>query len=695
MITRKTEALRIITVVLLAGLAAGPAGDAAEYVVDQAHPEASDKNPGTAMRPLTTIRAADGLVAPGDTVIVRRGIYRETAAIRKHGEAGKPITVKAADGERVVLTAADRITGWRPCSRDDVGDHPHRDKLFVAEVDWLNERLVSAGRFRIYEAGRRMQVARTPDAGWWGITKGLSLSEFTDEAHLAQANADAWDGWTVAILEQAGGGVIHIPVKAFDPATHKITMARDYSRYRKIINEKRDRYYMENHLSALDGPGQFVYRKQGKVVRLVVWPSTLGEDGQPTIEAPRRSHAFYIRGGAHLAIDGLEICYSTGHGVGMSGSGPPVAVTVQNCYIHDNLSYGIEMRKPVRCTIRRNIIRENGMGVVIGGAQDCVVEENDIGWNHGDGVVAPGGTRGLVIQRNYIHNHWLWGHPDNIQFWNDVQGTVIRDNVLLNAGQTMMSAGMEDTKLINNVWLGSRAVSMICGGDSWDIRSNTICATGPMPTGYGGKGFTLRNNIIAPLHGIPLYGMRDPASFDGDYNILWAGPDYRGALVVKGRWKDSAASLEQIREKFGQERHGLVAAPEFRRAAKAFTVTDYRRTAECTASKFFLAGRAASMFAVGDHVEVSFDGVVRKVVETGPDFVVLDQPFDAPPITGMSLANWGDQSDFRWDLRPAEGSPAIRAGEGGCNIGCNLDIQAYIRGDFDGDGKRDLPEMPE
>jgi hypothetical protein len=47
------------------------------------------------------------------------------------------------------------------------------------------------------------------------------------------------------------------------------------------------------------------------------------------------------------------------------------------------------------------------------------------------------------------------------------------------------------------------------------------------------------------------------------------------------------------------------------------------------------------------------------------------------------------------DLRPREGSPALKAGQDGRQVGCTLDIPAFQRGDFDADGRRDLPALPD
>ncbi len=676
--------MKRLTVVMIVLMTFSAWSSADTYYVDVRNDGASDKNPGTKERPFKTVARAVKTVKPGDTIILREGIYRESLYPRKSGLPGKPITLKAAEGQRAILSGSDVITGWRKCTKDDVSGNKNYDRIFLADLDWTPKRL--------YEGLRKMTVARTPDEGWWGITEGLSLSEFTDTVHLRQADPGAWDGWTVAIIEQAGGSIQHIPVKSFDPAAHKITLMRNYSRYRKKINPKRDRYYMENHISTLDGPGQYVIRRtEGGGCRIYAWPSRL-KDGKPLIEAPKRGNVIEATGMSHWVLDGLEIAFGRGQGIGMGRSGKNADLVIQNCYIHRNASYGIGLRGPERVTIRRNIVRQNGLGVNISGARDCLVEENDIGENLVDALVAPGGTRRLKISRNFIHDQFRMGHPDGIQFWSDVKDVTIESNLIFNCGQGMMSQGMDGIKIVNNVWCGSRAVLLICGGDNFEIRNNTIVASGLQPTSLIGNNYTVIGNIIAPLRGLPLYSIRDLDTFRGDHNLLWAGKDYTGALVVLGRWRKTARSLAEIREKFGQEASGIVADPKFVSAPKLFGGMDYRRTADCTRTKFYLSSTAG--FAVGDHVEVAFDGIARKIVETGKGYIVVDKPLKKPPLVGLSVANWGEKEKIVWDLRLAKDSPARGSGLGGRDIGSAIDVRAYRRGDFNGDGKRDLREIP-
>jgi len=96
---------------VLAALASGAA--AREYVVDARHPQAADENPGAPDRPLKTVGKAAQLAKPGDTVLVRPGVYREAVRLRQSGTAEAPITFAADPPGRAIITGADVVTGWQ------------------------------------------------------------------------------------------------------------------------------------------------------------------------------------------------------------------------------------------------------------------------------------------------------------------------------------------------------------------------------------------------------------------------------------------------------------------------------------------------------------------------------------------------------------------------------------------------------
>lgn len=79
------------------------------YYVDPRHPAAADEPawgyPGV---PLATLTKACAIAQSGETIVLRGGVYRELLAPKNDG-----VTVLAMEGERVTISGADLIAGWR------------------------------------------------------------------------------------------------------------------------------------------------------------------------------------------------------------------------------------------------------------------------------------------------------------------------------------------------------------------------------------------------------------------------------------------------------------------------------------------------------------------------------------------------------------------------------------------------------
>jgi parallel beta-helix repeat protein len=74
-------------------------------------PQGDDTHSGTWKDPLKTISAAAAKAQPGDTVLVREGVYRERVAPPRGGREGAPIVYRAEPGKRVVVKGS---SIWRP-----------------------------------------------------------------------------------------------------------------------------------------------------------------------------------------------------------------------------------------------------------------------------------------------------------------------------------------------------------------------------------------------------------------------------------------------------------------------------------------------------------------------------------------------------------------------------------------------------
>jgi hypothetical protein len=78
------------------------------YFVDPRHPAATDEPgwgyPGV---PLASLAKACALAKPGETIVLRGGVYREVLRPQSDG-----ITIRAMTGEKVTISGADLITAW-------------------------------------------------------------------------------------------------------------------------------------------------------------------------------------------------------------------------------------------------------------------------------------------------------------------------------------------------------------------------------------------------------------------------------------------------------------------------------------------------------------------------------------------------------------------------------------------------------
>lgn len=100
----------ILTAILLAPL---PGLRAATYFVA---PSGADSNPGTEAQPFRTIQKAADVVAAGDTVRVRAGVYAESVTIKISGTAEKPIVFegeRGADGKWLsIVDRSKAVRSW-------------------------------------------------------------------------------------------------------------------------------------------------------------------------------------------------------------------------------------------------------------------------------------------------------------------------------------------------------------------------------------------------------------------------------------------------------------------------------------------------------------------------------------------------------------------------------------------------------
>lgn len=622
---------------------------------------------GTKTLPFRTIARALKNVKAGDTVIVHEGVYRESIRI-PGGQPDKPVILKAASGERVVLSGAVPVTGWKK----------HHDNVYVAELDFQPKRLL---------VGYGSQpIARKPNEGWWTIQDANDVT-IHDSLNLTGLDNELVGG-QAHIWTKHGNTFYTVPVASLDRSNGVLTVERK-NQWMKIA--ARDRYYFQNHPSLIDLPGEWAVEKHEDMWRVYFQPVNL--EDLKAVEAPyEERHVLYIDRAKHIRISGFEVAASALNGIEVYRSED---ITIENCIVHNNARTGFLLRDIQQIILRRSISLYNGYGVMLIGVHKGTVEECEIAWSGVDGLIISWKSDDVVISRNYIHHHLLWGHPDNVQLYRDVKNTRLIDNLLFASGQSIMMQETSDGLLKGNMIIGCTANSVIFGHQNarnYRIHNNTIAFNGLSCLGLTSHDYDIRENVFMTGHRMPAYSVRGVQGYTGHRNLFFNASGLTEKTVVASD-KGWHRTFAQYKKATGYDRDSVYGDPRFRHAPVSFAALDGKRLDDCTRDRLYLR-KGVGVIRVGHIVEVNFDGVPRKVVGLSREAITISPPLDAKPITHGLVCHWGRNSDLSFDLRLTANSPGATLSATGGPVGSTIDFAAYQRGDFNGDGRRDLPNLP-
>ena len=643
---------------------------------------------GSRAAPYPTIAAAAAVAEPGDDIMVHQGIYRERVVIPA-GQPSRPITVRCARGEHAVLTACDPITGWQKAGGG----------VWAATIDWKPQRLF---------VGRREQpAAREPNEGWWRAASAAN-PVITDPRHVPGIAGGGSLGQAY-VWFQRGNLFGSFAIRAIERSASQLVLD-GFNRYQVLSDG--DKYYLVNRRAYIDRPGEWAVepvredtsRADGPTAdpgtapsgsaasryRVFFLPHSPDELGR--VEAPRRDRSLITVRGGHVRIAGLEIMGSRHMGIEVRDAED---VEIRDTIVHHCASTGISLRATSASTVAHNIAWRNGNGISVSYSRRVTIEENDVGYNRVDGILVTWQSDQITVQRNYVHHHLLWGHPDNMQVYRGVTGARFLDNVLLAAGQSVMMEQTRDGEFAGNMVVGSGAYMLIFGHGNaghYRIHNNTFALAGYGCMNLTWEAYDVRENVFMSGHESALYGTRGIDGYTADRNVFFNTSRSSRPMILAtddGWLRD----FDAVRASTGQDAHSIYADPRFRNAPVAFRVLDSRRLDECSRDRWYLRG-GTSGWRVGDLVEVNFDGVRRRIVAVQAQTITVEPGLAEAPLKGWLVANWGDQDDFQLDLRLAADSPGARLSATGGPVGSTLDVQAYRAGDFDADGRRDLPTLP-
>ncbi len=298
----------------------------------------SDNNSGISkMAPLLTISKVNKLVlAPGDAVLFdSQSSWNETLTIPSSGTSSNPITFGAygPTNSKPKIYGSEIITGWTP----------HTGSIWKATV--------AANITQLFVNGVRQKLARLTNTGYSNIASVASQTVFT--ANVSGA------------IDYAGASVMLRPENYFSEMRtvqssvgSTITLASAVSGGATIaVNE--GALFM-NKLEFLNSAGEWYYDTVAKIVYL--W--TPNGDSPANYEVRGSNTNTGVIGTAKnfVTIQDLEILQQKSIGISVSNNSNDI--TIQNCTIDGQESYGIYSLSGTHWLVNRNTItNQNGYGI--------------------------------------------------------------------------------------------------------------------------------------------------------------------------------------------------------------------------------------------------------------------------------------------------------------------------------------------
>jgi hypothetical protein len=589
----------------------------------------------------------------GDKIILKEGIYREQVSVPSG------ITIAGAPGERAVISGAEKPAHWEKFS----------DHVYVATIDWQPSNLLVDSC--------EQKVARQPNESWWVIPH-YKAGVASDPEHL-KTFKDNLTGADIALW--LGSPLNYFPVdqiKSFDPNAGTITLAQANNSTKGQLSKRlkdNDHYYLRNHHSLIDIPGEWAVEKDGSKFKLYFYPVNPGD--LEIAEAPKITGAVVgINGAKNVRLENIEVRNGIEYGILLEKSDH---VVIDHCVIHHNDKAGVHMEGGnSNVEVTKSLIWLNWMGIGFGtGTKNGLLENCDVGYNKTDGVHVSAASD-ITLKQNYIHHHVLIAHPDNIQLHRGVKNVNFIENLCMCSAQSIMMEDTSDGEVRGNIFMGSTANTVMFGGNNFKFSNNTFAYSVNKCLQLFGKNYQVNENVFMKGNPGAVYTPKDPNTYTGDHNLVFT--------LEGGAPAESGA-------KGKPDPNSISANPQFLNAPISYCALDLKQNTDCTADTWII--KDVGLFHVDDVIEVNFDGIPRKITNISGNKITVTPALRNKPFRNLRIANWGkDKKDLQLDLRTSDQSPAAKLGKAGAPAGSKICIKQYQDGDFNGDGKRDIPVMP-
>ncbi|MBO7743767.1 Ig-like domain-containing protein [Paenibacillus sp. MWE-103] len=412
-------------------------GDKTYYVAKTG----SDGNPGTEAEPFLTIQKAADVLLPGETVIIREGVYEESVRPKYNGTADHPITYKTGGGEKAVISGANLITEqWQTASNPGAAEYDADD----ANLWKVNMRLPMGNyRNQIFANGEAMLPARYPNVakedayyrpnwltyafdGENASTGGWSTPAGKLRDPELNQPAGTWNGAAIVGMDNRGWNLSGAEVVSSTPGWLNLANLDFYELGPTGYASGNDfHYYLQNAMAALDAPFEWFYDESGETL-YVQLPNGMNPN-ELDIRYKAREWGLDLSGRKYIHIEGIDL----------NGSNLTMRNGVSNVVDHMTAKYVTEFLSPDD---------ERG-GIIVGGKNNALIN-SEIAYSAGALVTVEG--EGNKIVNNKLHDATTG--PTMFTFAITVSGMnhLISRNEVYNASGTLIGGSFYASEISYN-----------------------------------------------------------------------------------------------------------------------------------------------------------------------------------------------------------------------------------------------------
>ncbi|MBR5614009.1 MAG: carbohydrate-binding protein [Clostridia bacterium] len=409
------------------------------YVAKTAN--ASDANSGTYDAPFKTITKAGQVAKAGDTVIVREGVYRETVTVKNNGTPTSPITFKAAEGEKVVISATEEIKDFMPYGENMAVAAIPYDMGFGKNQIFFGEKTIPEARYP-NGPGIDMGKKNEPLSSNWPVTAPLitdkqkNLTVYNEE--LLNQPEGTWDGARYITVRGLAYATSYAIVEHSKPGELTLTEPSVYWWDTGTSNDGIQWGYLCGSRAALDEPGEWVIENK----TLFIMPPEGTAIDELVVEAKARQLVVDIPDNKCVRFEGF-----TTIGGSMRLNNSELCV-IKDCTIKYNNHYTYSKDQHSGFIDDANVMDSNGapargeVGLYVGGKDNIFVGNT---FDEAAAAAIYGVGLYIYIENNLIKNcgyagSYVAGLNFNGEAWKGSDsprgGMVIVGNTAYNAGRS-------------------------------------------------------------------------------------------------------------------------------------------------------------------------------------------------------------------------------------------------------------------